>query len=509
MTSATGSRLHRISMPLLPTLLLGFVYLGCVGQPEDSHHDGESVGTTGDEEAFAAFRASLQYVPEGDGYLVEGDIILSEAKLQSYYLENVQGNRLIQNVYNGVPLLQSTSLSYCISNAFNAAQKGIIEASLTAAAADWSWDTGVTFTFTHDSSEDTTCSSTNSDVFFNVGLTTTIAGMSAFYPGDPRSERRFLINPSALGGCGLFKHEMGHILGFRHEHAWRCPDPNDSNEYLPRGRYDVTSIMHYLDECGHVDNDQCYGDIGSLTVWDRRGTRCAYTGVCEWEEMPGRARDIGVGGNGSAWVVGWTAITGGFGIHRWNGSGWTPMSGAATRIDVGPDGVPWIINDAFEIFKWNGSSWIQMPGSGRDIGIGGTAANPVVWSIGTSTVSGGYTIQKWNGASWDVVSGGAVRIDVDPSGVPWVTSDSFGIFKRSGSSWIHMPGAARDITVGSDGVPWVVGRVDEAGGHTIHRYDATMNDWGPTSGIGVAVSAGVNGTPWIANDTGDIFRNRY
>lgn len=106
---------------------------------------------------------------------------------------------------------------------------------------------------------------------------------------------------------------------------------------------------------------------------------------------------------------------------------------------------------------------------------------------------------------WDMVSGGAVRIDVGPSGVPWVTNDDFSIFKRSGTSWTSLPGSARDISVGSDGVAWAVGEAAETGGHMSYRYNSSMNICEPTSRIGVAASSGISGKPWI----GDIFRNRW
>src|SRR5438105_2781316 len=45
----------------------------------------------------------------------------------------------------------------------------------------------------------------------------------------------------------------------------------------------------------------------------------------KFDKMPGMATDIGVGADGSVWVIGDNKVAGGFGIYRWNGKdNWTP-----------------------------------------------------------------------------------------------------------------------------------------------------------------------------------------
>jgi hypothetical protein len=68
-----------------------------------------------------------------------------------------------------------------------------------------------------------------------------------------------------------------------------------------------------------------------------------------WVRYPGAAVDIGVG-NGAVWVVGTNPTSGGYGIYRWNGNGWTAFSGGAVGIAVGNDGLPWVINSAHQIY---------------------------------------------------------------------------------------------------------------------------------------------------------------
>lgn len=62
-----------------------------------------------------------------------------------------------------------------------------------------------------------------------------------------------------------------------------------------------------------------------------------------WTPMPGIARDIGVGADGTVWVVGANAQGADFGLHRWVGR-WESVPGAARELSVGPDGSPWTVD---------------------------------------------------------------------------------------------------------------------------------------------------------------------
>ena len=118
--------------------------------------------------------------------------------------------------------------------------------------------------------------------------------------------------------------------------------------------------------------------------------------------------------------------------------------------------------------------WILSTGLARDIGIGG---NGVVYVIGMNPRAGGYGIWKRiNNNDWQEIGGGAVRIDVDDKGVPWVINSIGEIFKREGDNWRCMPGRANDIGIGGDGSVWIIGtNICGDGGFGIWKW--TGKDW--------------------------------
>ena len=70
-----------------------------------------------------------------------------------------------------------------------------------------------------------------------------------------------------------------------------------------------------------------------------------------WTQLNGEAQDIGVGANGAVWVIGTDVTPGGYGIHRWTGSGWQRIDGGGVRISVDPRGRPWVVNSSHTIFS--------------------------------------------------------------------------------------------------------------------------------------------------------------
>jgi hypothetical protein len=63
-------------------------------------------------------------------------------------------------------------------------------------------------------------------------------------------------------------------------------------------------------------------------------------------------KDIGVGADGSVWLIGTNPVGAGsdFGVYKWNGTNWDGVDGGRVRIAVGPGGLAWLVNSVGQIF---------------------------------------------------------------------------------------------------------------------------------------------------------------
>lgn len=215
-----------------------------------------------------------------------------------------------------------------------------------------------------------------------------------------------------------------------------------------------------------------------------------------WQRVVGDATDIGVGADGSVWVIGTDERSGGYGIYHWIGTDWERVHGGGVRIDVDPHGIPWVLNNKHQIHRLVDGIWEQLHGDTRDIGIG---ADGSVW------VTAGGGTYKWNGLGWDRFGGSGVRIDVDPNGLPWIIDHTDDIYQLVGGRWIERPGSARDIGIGADGSVWIIGQRSDSGGHGIYRW--TNESWYRVDGSSRQISVGPDGLPWTVSSRGPIFRS--
>lgn len=122
-------------------------------------------------------------------------------------------------------------------------------------------------------------------------------------------------------------------------------------------------------------------------AWAIDGKKQVWRNDGKWHSMDIAANDIGVGADGSVWVISNEKNQYGYGIFRFAGLyGWRKASGSATRIDVDDKGNAWTVNNKNEVWYWNGESrkWEQKPGKAIDISIG---ANGTTMMINQSTAT--------------------------------------------------------------------------------------------------------------------------
>lgn len=154
-----------------------------------------------------------------------------------------------------------TILSYrVVKNTFQNQSYELVVECISKAARDWEQTCGIQFQHSHDL--DKADGVGHAGALFSVRQLDTGGQFiaAAFFPNDPKDRRRVLIDPSFYDAnlgydkVGVLRHELGHVLGFRHEHIRRqappvCPgEPLWDVEYL--SKYDPQSVMHYF--CGGV-----------------------------------------------------------------------------------------------------------------------------------------------------------------------------------------------------------------------------------------------------------------
>ena len=124
-------------------------------------------------------------------------------------------------------------------------------------SAGGAWEAVAAVDFIHVAGEDDSCTASNPNVVFDV-RPVNVNGQylaRAFFPDEPRSTRNVLVDNSSfqldpngkLTLQGILRHELGHTIGFRHEHT--RPDSGacfEDNNWRPLTSYDAYPFQHFL-----------------------------------------------------------------------------------------------------------------------------------------------------------------------------------------------------------------------------------------------------------------------
>ena len=243
-------------------------------------------------QSFEAFRDSARFVEETGKYYVNGDTpIRNEKLLREFWTRNVAHAPSVPAgevpefaiiTVGGLDQIwtvrQRHALTYCVSTQFGSRHSAVVADMQSATSA---WEAVADLQFHYIQSEDQACDAGNDQVLFDVRPVDAGGAFlaAAFFPNDPRADRSLVIDGSsftldpnqALTLRGILRHELGHVLGGRHEHtrpeAGTCFEDQDWRGVTD---YDAFSVMHY---------PQCNG-LGDWTLRlshsDKNGIACIY-----------------------------------------------------------------------------------------------------------------------------------------------------------------------------------------------------------------------------------------
>lgn len=241
--------------------------------------------------SFEEFERSVYKEPfPGGKYIVNGDIAIADRKQLEEFFETrikrdppeTRPGQLVVHRVGGQDAVwnnsQKKQLTYCVSTAFGARHQRVVT---DMQAAGGAWKQAMDVDFIYVASQDASCTASNANVLFDV-RPANVNGQylaRAFFPNEPRSARNVLIDESSfqldpsgkLTLVGILRHELGHTLGWRHEHT--RPESGtcfEDSSWRPLTQYDRFSVMHY---------PQCNGGGDwslTLTHQDKNGGACAY-----------------------------------------------------------------------------------------------------------------------------------------------------------------------------------------------------------------------------------------
>lgn len=241
---------RRITSLAVATAAAGAVTVAMTGTPATSVTAGDTAPPTYEQFKASAFLdTDGQYIVNGDEPVLGGDALHSYFDMMTAPPATKKGtieggtNSLVVNRYYGRDdkwsATAARNLTYCVSTRFGTRQSTIINAMASGAA---TWENATSrINFVYVPAQNSNCTTRNNNVVFSVEPTSTSSYIArAFFPSSPKSQRNVLVNASALVNSGswtpanIMAHELGHALGFRHEHtrpeAGTCFEDNNWRE---------------------------------------------------------------------------------------------------------------------------------------------------------------------------------------------------------------------------------------------------------------------------------------
>jgi serralysin len=255
---------------------------------------------SGDIPSYEEFRESVRTIIRGrEVFVLEGDMLMStDAQLRAYY-EETYLRPSQKSIVNGkivgldpLPVtgwdlrLNPEAIRYCFAagwgqwmGVYTAPPIEPTRSTIQAGMRAWEGVANVRFVYRSDLDGNAcSTSSGNPGVDFVVQHYQSPNTAKGPFPSNDWEDQDLLVPTSGITNSALAMHELGHVLGFRHEHTHSGASPRceESGPYFQLTGFDTLSIMKYAD----CTSSQNIGN-SSLSELDGIGARVVY-GPPEW-----------------------------------------------------------------------------------------------------------------------------------------------------------------------------------------------------------------------------------
>lgn len=285
-----------------------------VQQPEkvddfrEEPHSKLEIKTTHDSRRTSKISTSKVLIDGTTYSIVEGDLLLDDDEIDLYQQHQeariaqreavrfaeavgfgeaaintgILGNTSLIGIVQGGKIVRwspGTVLTYCVLRHTFPRDEWYEEVvdNMRSATSEWEETCGITFEYRSNLDDSGTLRPPG--IVFPVRYISANGAFiaSAFFPNDPVNRHRVLIDPSyfttRFDRVGVLRHELGHVLGFRHEHIRSgapavCPRES-TTDTIDLTAYDPQSVMHYF--CGGVGSRTL-----AITDVDRTGAQGVY-----------------------------------------------------------------------------------------------------------------------------------------------------------------------------------------------------------------------------------------
>ncbi len=234
---------------------------GCSASPDQPNGDWTEANPTESAAlSFEDYREMARQSQDGhDVFMVEGDMLFdTEAALKTYYDEQHVDleNKSIINKVNGVADTRPnpTNIRYCFvagwganNGTYTAPALAGVRTNIQAAMANWEGIANIKFVYKSNlDGASCTTSGANPGVDFVVAHWNNASTAVGPFPSNSWANQKLKVPTSGISRL-LAVHELGHTLGYRHEHIHSGASPrcDESGERIELTEFDTDSVMKY------------------------------------------------------------------------------------------------------------------------------------------------------------------------------------------------------------------------------------------------------------------------